>query len=67
VRPNVHARERGASAVEYALLLAAIAAVVAVVIVGLRTVVVKKYDDSCDTITSQLDGTTCTTPAQDGH
>lgn len=59
--PRSHPRhERGASAVEYALLLAGIAAVVvtAIVLLGLR--VDELYLETCDRIVSQARDGGCT-------
>lgn len=47
------ARDRGASAVEYGLLVAAIAAVIVGVIFGLGTVVKGAFDDTCKAIAAQ--------------
>ena len=46
--------ERGASAVEYGLIVGAIAAVIVIAAVGLGRVVNATFSDSCDTITSTI-------------
>ena len=51
-------RDEGASAVEYALIVSAIAAVVVLVIVMLGTVVHKSYSDSCTKIGSAMSSDT---------
>jgi len=51
-------RDEGASAVEYALIVSAIAAVVVLVIVTLGTVVHKSYSDSCGKIGSAMSSDT---------
>lgn len=51
-------REEGASAVEYALIVSAIAAVVVLVIVTLGVVVHKSYSDSCGKIGSAMSSDT---------
>jgi pilus assembly protein Flp/PilA len=45
-----HARDRGASAVEYGLLVAAIAAVIVGVVFGLGTLVKDAFSHTCSTI-----------------
>jgi pilus assembly protein Flp/PilA len=47
---NSRNRDRGASAVEYALILFAVAAVIAVIVGALGNVVFHKFDDSCTAI-----------------
>jgi pilus assembly protein Flp/PilA len=46
--------ERGASAVEYGLIVGAIAAVIVIAAFGLGRVVQATFSDSCDTITSTI-------------
>jgi pilus assembly protein Flp/PilA len=46
--------ERGATAVEYGLLVAGIAAVIAAVVFSLGDVVEDGYDDTCRTISSEI-------------
>jgi Flp pilus assembly pilin Flp len=50
--------DEGASAVEYALIVSAIAAVVVLVIVGLGIAVHKSYSNSCVTIGSAMKSST---------
>jgi len=53
-----HARnERGASAVEYGMLIAGVAALILVVVFGFGQVVRTMFSDSCGTITSQVKNT----------
>ena len=57
VRPTVRrlvaaARDRGASAVEYALLVAAIAAVIVAAVFGLGNMVKNSFIDTCSSIES---------------
>jgi pilus assembly protein Flp/PilA len=44
------ARDRGASAVEYGLMVAAIAAVIVTVVFGLGTIVSKTFSDTCSSL-----------------
>lgn len=44
--------ERGASAVEYGLLVAAIAAVIVVVVMAVGTVTGNLFDKSCDSVSA---------------
>jgi pilus assembly protein Flp/PilA len=46
------AKDTGASAVEYALMVAAIAAVIVGVVFGLGTVISNTFNQSCSSITS---------------
>ena len=46
--------ERGASAVEYGLLLAGIAAMIAIAVYGFGNVVNQKLSDDCDNISTQM-------------
>jgi pilus assembly protein Flp/PilA len=56
-----HARsDDGASAVEYGLLVAAIAAVIVVIVFALGSVVQKKFQDTCSGVAT---GQTATAPA----
>ncbi len=50
--------ERGASAVEYGLLIAAVAAVLVIVIIALGVGVFGLFDDSCNSLAEQS-GETC--------
>jgi pilus assembly protein Flp/PilA len=45
--------ERGASAVEYGLLVAAIAAVIIVIVFALGNVIQEAFTDTCDTIRTE--------------
>lgn len=51
--------ERGASAVEHALLLAGIAAVIVLVVVLLGGQVTSLFKDTCDNVQTERDNTTC--------
>lgn len=55
-------RDDGASAVEYGLLVAAIAAVIVVIVFALGSVVQKKFQDTCKGIDTSA---TATPPATD--
>jgi pilus assembly protein Flp/PilA len=44
------AKDRGASAVEYGLMVAAIAAVIVTVVFGLGTIVSKTFSDTCSSL-----------------
>jgi pilus assembly protein Flp/PilA len=48
--------EKGASAVEYGLLVAAIAALIVVIVFALGGVVKEVFEDTCGTITSEASG-----------
>jgi len=51
LRKVIHdAKDRGASAVEYGLMVAAIAAVIVVIVFGLGTLVGKTFNDACSAI-----------------
>jgi pilus assembly protein Flp/PilA len=52
-----HARDRGASAVEYGLLVAAIAAVIVGVVFGLGTLVADKFSKTSNCISSGVNAT----------
>ncbi|GLY18636.1 Flp family type IVb pilin [Kineosporia rhizophila] len=56
------AKDRGASAVEYGLMVAAIAAVIVAVVFGLGTIVSKTFSDTCSSFTTKT--TTNTTAAE---
>ncbi|MFI7589482.1 Flp family type IVb pilin [Spongisporangium articulatum] len=47
------AKDRGASAVEYGLMVAAIAAVIVAIVFGLGNLVGNTLDDTCQSITGQ--------------
>lgn len=49
--------EQGASAVEYGLLVAAIAALIVIIVFALGGVVKNVFDSTCDTIASNADAT----------
>ena len=49
-----HARDRGASAVEYGLLVAAIAAVIVGVVFGLGSLVKGAFEKTCTTMNSSV-------------
>jgi pilus assembly protein Flp/PilA len=51
-----HAHDRGASAVEYGLLVAAIAAVIVGVVFGLGNLIKTKFSDTTTCITNQTQG-----------
>ncbi|MBT0771029.1 Flp family type IVb pilin [Kineosporia sp. J2-2] len=46
------AKDRGASAVEYGLMVAAIAAVIVAVVFGLGTIVRNTFSDTCDSLSA---------------
>ena len=50
IRNMVTKNEEGASAVEYGLLVAAIAALIVIIVFALGNVVKNTFDDTCDTI-----------------
>jgi pilus assembly protein Flp/PilA len=58
--------DKGASAVEYGLLIAAIAAVIVVIVFALGSVVKSKFQKTCDLVNSGTSdpnsNTTCTSP-----
>jgi pilus assembly protein Flp/PilA len=60
------AKDRGASAVEYGLMVAAIAAVIVGIVFGLGTLVGNTFTDTCSSITNQgvagATGTGCPVP-----
>lgn len=63
LHPTPGARtERGASALEYALLIAAVAAVVIAVIVGIGSIVKDAIDHTNDCITTGGTSTSCPAP-----
>jgi pilus assembly protein Flp/PilA len=49
-----HARDRGASAVEYGLMVAAIAAVIVGVVFGLGTLVKSAFSKTCSAVSSSV-------------
>ena len=51
--------ERGASAVEYGLLIAAVAATIVLVLYALSGPTVSMYDGACDDWRQQTQGQTC--------
>jgi pilus assembly protein Flp/PilA len=53
--------ETGASAVEYGLLVAAIAALIVVAVFGIGTVVKKGFTDTCTTLKTNTPGASTTT------
>ena len=59
-------RDRGATAVEYALIIAGVAAVLAVVVFALQDVLTAMFQDTCQDIAQGADGVAvpdeCTTP-----
>ncbi len=52
------AADRGATAVEYGLMVAAIAAVIVAIVFGLGTLVKNVFTDTCTSISTQAVGTT---------
>ena len=57
--------ERGASAVEYGLLIAGIAALIVVVVFALGPIIKEAFDNTCDTIGSNDNNTAPPAPATD--
>ena len=55
-----HKGETGASAVEYGLLVRAIAALIVVAVFGIGKVVSKSFGDTCTTLKTQTNDTTAT-------
>ena len=55
-----HARDRGASAVEYGLMVAAIAAVIVGVVFGLGTLVQHAFSKTCSAMSASDTGNTTT-------
>jgi pilus assembly protein Flp/PilA len=53
VRRAMRSREDGASAVEYGLLVAAIAALIVIIVFALGGVIRNMFDSTCDTIASE--------------
>ena len=51
--------ERGASAVEYGLLIAGIAALIVVVVFALGPILQEAFGNTCDTISNQGGGADC--------
>lgn len=58
IQPLTKKNERGASAVEYGLLIAGIAAVIVVSVMALGPVIKGKFDSTC----TSVNGGACTTP-----
>jgi pilus assembly protein Flp/PilA len=56
IRKVTSTREHGASAVEYGLLVAAIAALVVIIIFALGGLVREVFSDTCNTIKTNADG-----------
>jgi len=56
IRKVTSKKEDGASAVEYGLLVAAIAALVVIIVFALGGLVREVFTDTCDTIKSKADG-----------
>ncbi len=56
-------KDRGASAVEYGLMVAAIAAVIVGIVFGLGTLVGKTFNDTCSAINGGTNVAAGTTPA----
>lgn len=54
MRRAVSMDDSGASAVEYGLLVAAIAGVIVVIVMALGSQVVELFDRTCDEVTSQV-------------
>jgi len=66
VRASIRTRirsERGASAVEYGLLIAAIAAVIVAIVFGLGTIVRGTYKDTCDKFNSHVSSASGSCPS----
>ncbi len=59
------AKDRGASAVEYGLMVAAIAAVIVAVVFGLGTIVSRTFGDTCTELAGEAGGVVadCNAPA----
>ena len=56
---RARAEERGASAVEYGLLIAGIAALIVVVVFALGPILQDAFGNTCDTISNQGGGADC--------
>jgi len=56
---NKGLKDRGASAVEYGLMVAAIAAVIVTVVFGLGGVVQSVFTNTCDTISADANTNPC--------
>jgi pilus assembly protein Flp/PilA len=52
--------DEGASAVEYGLLVAAIAALIVIIVFALGHVIRSVFDQTCDTIASNTSNSSCT-------
>jgi len=59
IRNMVSKNEEGASAVEYGLLVAAIAALIVIIVFALGNVVKNTFDNTCDTIATEQDLAEC--------
>lgn len=60
IRNLARHRDEGASAVEYGLLVAAIAAVIVLIVFALGSVVKGAFKHTCDSISSQVAAGSCT-------
>lgn len=60
------ARDRGASAVEYALVLAAIVAIVAVLVFALGGIVQRQFRDACQKVANGTVPSECVAPPATG-
>ncbi|WP_137292781.1 Flp family type IVb pilin [Nocardioides dongxiaopingii] len=65
-RRSARRGERGASAVEYGLLVAGIAAIIVAVVFLLGGQITKAFDDTCGTLKSKGNGGSCSAPANGG-
>jgi len=65
-RTTQRAKEQGASAVEYGLMIAAIAAVIVGVVFGIGQMVETSFRDTCTKMAGELTPGDCDTPAGDG-
>ena len=59
LRNRINKNEEGASAVEYGLLVAAIAALIVIIVFALGNVVKNTFDNTCDTISTEQGGAEC--------
>ena len=57
--PDAHIDERGASAVEYGLLVAGIAALLVAVVFAMGSTIGHLFDDSCDMIAGHASNSNC--------
>jgi len=62
IRTAIATKDEGASAVEYGLLVAAIAAVIVVIVFALGGVIDEVFSDTCSEVTTEADdvSSTCT-------